>query len=227
MLVPPISGHLVDVTALAFHPNGKVLVSGGELVDNILFWDADPDSTAFGALLTEYDIDHKSQIQAIHFSQDGNTVIFRSNTEAIFLDMSTAPPHILHINNLPLLSVYPPDLTALVQGAHHGNQIALLDLDPDSPTFGEQLGRAFEGFEGWVWRTVIISDGSLLASTDNSGQLRLWDVSSRQPLGSPLIDVELPSEVVISFSPDGSYLASGNIDGIVLLWDLELKRGWT
>ncbi len=223
VLGPPLRGHLVDVTALAFNPNGKILVSGGEVVDNIMLWDADPDSIAFGGLLANYDIGHKSPIQAIHFSQGGNTLIFRSNTEVIFMDMSTSPPQILQTMDLPVLSVYPPDLTASVQEAQLGNKIAFLDLDPDSPTFGEQLGRLLTGFEGWVWRTVINSDGSMLASTDNSGQLRLWDLSSRQPLGPPLINSVTPAEIVITFSPDGHNLASGDVDGNVILWDLDLE----
>jgi WD40 repeat protein len=222
-LVSPLSGHLVDVGDLSFHPNGKVLVSGGEVVDNVMFWDADPDSTTFGGLLAEYEIDHKSPIQAIYFSKGGDRLIFRSNTEVIFLNLSTGSPNLLQTVEIPALSVYPPNLIASVQDSQSGNQVGFFDLDSDSPTFGESLGRAFEGFEGRVWSAEISPDGGMLASTDNSGQLRIWDVSSRQPYGPPLMDVEIPAGFVIRFSPDGHSLASGDVDGNVILWDMELE----
>jgi WD domain, G-beta repeat len=71
--------------------------------------------------------------------------------------------------------------------------------------------------------SVAFSPGThTLASGDNDGTVRLWDLADPahpRPLGQPLTGTGNAVDSV-AFSPDGHTLASGDFGGSVRLWDL-------
>ena len=66
-------------------------------------------------------------------------------------------------------------------------------------------------------------DGTILASGDDDGTVRLWDVATRRPIGGPLTG-HAGSVNAVAFSRDGRTLASGGHDGTVRLWDVATRR---
>lgn len=59
----------------------------------------------------------------------------------------------------------------------------------------------------------------MMAAADAGGSVNLWDVDERVRIGPPLVGH--PNSVLsLSFSPDGQALASGRLDGKILLWDV-------
>src|SRR5690348_2963594 len=61
-------------------------------------------------------------------------------------------------------------------------------------------------------------DGSKLATGSGEGNVRLWDVATRQEIGAPMSS-GLASVEAVAFSPDGATVAAGSSDGTVQLWD--------
>ena len=87
---------------------------------------------------------------------------------------------------------------------------------PSGPGLGSAAGTAA------VQSVAFSPIGNTLASSDNAGDLQLWDVADpahSRPLASLLIN-DGTSALSLAFSPDGHTLASGNNDGTISLWDV-------
>jgi WD40 repeat protein len=62
-------------------------------------------------------------------------------------------------------------------------------------------------------------DGSTLATGNDTGALRLWDIRTGRAVGAPLPGV--PSQVVRPFfTPDGKRLIAAYAGGRAYLWDI-------
>ena len=66
-------------------------------------------------------------------------------------------------------------------------------------------------------------DGKTLASGSADDTVRLWDVATGRPIGSPLTAHTGPVDSV-AFSRDGKTLASGSDDNTIRLWDVATGR---
>ena len=62
-----------------------------------------------------------------------------------------------------------------------------------------------------------------MASGSSDKTIILWDVATRQPLGSPLSG-HTDAVASAAFNPDGSILATGSWDKTIILWDLATRK---
>ena len=63
-------------------------------------------------------------------------------------------------------------------------------------------------------------DGKTLATADNVGTVRLWNIATDRQIGRPLkVARENLYVYSVAFSPDGNILATGSSDGTARLWD--------
>ncbi|MBI5295033.1 MAG: WD40 repeat domain-containing protein [Chloroflexi bacterium] len=74
-------------------------------------------------------------------------------------------------------------------------------------------------------------DGKYIASGGTDGSLYVWDVSSKKTLAKvsplPKRDISPYTMYVVQsviFSPDGQYVAMGNTDRVVRVWDMQTQR---
>lgn len=75
------------------------------------------------------------------------------------------------------------------------------------------------GHLGSVRSVALSADGNVLVSGGNDNTIRLWDMTTRQPLESPLAGHHSTVWSVI-LSSDDKILVSGSGDNTIILWDM-------
>ncbi|HEX6483190.1 MAG TPA: NB-ARC domain-containing protein [Ktedonobacteraceae bacterium] len=90
----------------------------------------------------------------------------------------------------------------------------------DAP--GGVLRLTCTGHTDGVWSLAFSPDGSLLASSSDDSDVRLWDSSSGDCLR--ILRDHTNRVRSIAFSPDGSTLASGSDDATIRLWNIHSGR---
>lgn len=92
--------------------------------------------------------------------------------------------------------------------------IQIIDIDQSELDL-----QIMEGHNSWVSAVAYSPDGTVLASADVDGNIRLTNVSD--PSDTRLLRKDDDETVwSVAFSPDGQWLASGGLDRTVLLWDM-------
>ena len=215
-----LEGHTDGVSSVAFSPDGKMLASGvgdaffpeffPESSDNrVKLWDVasgEPIATLGG---------HTGEVWSVTFSPDGTMLASAGgtfdNTVKLWdvetnTNIATLEGHTDVVSSVAFLS----DGTRLAAGS--GLTILLWDVDN-----GDQI-TILEGH-------ALSSDGTRLAVvSEDAGTILLWDMETREIIAT-LEKHENYWVNSVSFSPDGTRLASGagSLDGtmLLLLWDVD------
>ena len=80
------------------------------------------------------------------------------------------------------------------------------------------------GPNGGVFAVAFSPSGTLLASADGDGTVRLWNTAARRPFGRPIQASASDGVYGVAFSPSGRWLATAGGDGTVRLWDVATGR---
>lgn len=202
--IMPISGHMNIVSAVAFSPDGKYAVTGGE--DKALrLWDV-----ATGRLLQVLE-DHTNKINAIAFSPNSMQIASASWDGSVKLWDITNGTLVRTYNTMgPALAVaFSPDGNRLLAGS---NRLKLWDTKSD------QLIRTFEGDVQYINAVAFSRDGTRVLSANSDNSVRVWDTAS----GRLLHNLTGHTEVVksLAISPDGLQVLTGGVDRTLKLWDV-------
>jgi len=219
----PLTGHSKPVASVAFSPDGKALASGG-WDSKVILWNV-PMRQPMSKLLTD-----SYSVKSIAVSPDDNTLASGSyNDEIILWDISKKQPigksltgHTDYVNSV---AFSPQDGGKILASGSGDHTVILWDVATQKP-----IGQPLQGHSNWVMSVAFSPNGKILASGScgaksadsnncTQGEIILWDVATRRPIGKPL---KGHSNWInsLAFNSDGKTLASGSGDGTVILWDV-------
>ena len=205
----------------AFSPDGTKVVTQG--MPRARLWDVGT-GRSIGAAITQ----RWAGAGPVVFSPDGTKVATVSDNLSAgtwdcmiqLCDAKTgrplAPP-IQPIDTVKALA-FSPDSMRLATG-DFSDGVQLWDATTGAPV-GPRLPQA-----NLVLALAFSPDGTRLAvGTTNdraktNSQVRLWDLRTYQPIGSPMRHLDGGSTTFVAFSPDGRTLLSVSDDGLTWRWD--------
>jgi WD40 repeat protein len=201
--------HLDWIRTLAFTPDGKLLISGGD--DNaILVWEVET-----GKFVRRLD-GGNNWVMALSVSPDGKLLAsagFDKTIRIWDLAAGTKLKEIAANNQVVQSLAWSPDGRLIASGGQD-KLIRLWDAES-----GKEV-RALTGHTDLISAVAFHPNGQFLASSsgDLDKSVRLWSVAD----GKELKNLSGHSKGVygLSFTADGSVLATAGADETVRLWDL-------
>ncbi len=197
------------VAALAFSPDGRLLVTG-DYARQVRSWDV-ATGKPVGPVLA-----HPGVPFQVRFSPDGKTLavsMVDSANEARLWDVATGRPLGMPMphKNWVIDVAFSPDGKALLTRSND-RTVRVWDAATGEPV------TAYLPHQGL--RTAAFSpDGKTIATGGDDDTTQLWDAATGQPIKGGTLTHE-SRVLALAFSPDGRYLATGCADGGGRLWDL-------
>jgi WD40 repeat protein len=236
-----LHGHDGRVSAVAFSPDGNILVTAGCAKEDpiskscsegeILLWDI-PE----GELIQRLETVHTGFMSDLAFSPDGSMMASSSWGGDIALwDTETwqllGEPIFTETSGRLLGIEFYPDGKILVS-SHETSFLDPVDetnqISAEIRFWNTATGEMIEGapFIGHMPFTSLAfnPDGETFVTAINSGPVvRLWDADTRQIIPETFSNYEeVPHS--LAFNPSGSTLALGNFDGSIIFWDMEADQ---
>ena len=216
-------GHTDSVRSVVFSPDGQTIASGSE-DKTIRLW-----NTHTGEL-TKTLIAHTASVRSVVFSPDGQTIASGSEDKTIRLwnthtgePIKTLTGHVENVNTV----AFSPDGSTVASGS--GRLVYLGGREDSGTCVGQEIrlwnahtGKLIKTLTGHtsVVNSVVFSpDGSTIASGSGhwmgykgiysaGEEVRLWNVHTGELIKTLTGHKDVVSSV--AFSPDGSYIVSGD-----------------
>jgi WD40 repeat protein len=208
-------GHQGEVTAVAWSPDGKKVVSGSE-DETLMLWNPET-----GEHIGEPMVGHH-KVSSVAWSPDGHRLFGGYGLTGYFggtlmlwdAETGKAVAESM-VDELDVQSVdYSPDGRRVISGGH-GNTMMLWDAETL-----ESIGDPIRSHETGVAAVAWSPDERRLVSGSNDATLMLWDAESGEGIGEPMIGHK-EKVTSVSWSPDGRRLVSGSWDGTFMIWNAE------
>lgn len=204
-----LAQHDGPVRALAFSPDGRQLVSGGQ--DNVLkVWDL--------TLNREQSVlrGHASHVRDCVFSPNGNSLLSAGRDQQIKLWQPDS------YGEAVVLGGQKADAVLAARFSRDGKQIVTANRDRTATlwdaTQQTQLQLFAEGHDFLASSSVFFADGARLATGAGDGTVRIWDVAT----GTEILQLDGTGRTAtLAVSPDGRWIATGNNGNEVIVWDAQ------
>jgi WD40 repeat protein len=104
--------------------------------------------------------------------------------------------------------------------ANNLSEIHVWDVFTDQPVV------TFEQ-SSYIWEIAISSNGTMVASFDDNGTLKLWNMQTGKEMYTLARNTVWNTIGRLAFSPNNTILASGDFDGRVTFWDIHTGKELT
>ncbi|HEY6565211.1 MAG TPA: protein kinase, partial [Pirellulaceae bacterium] len=212
-LLKSLKGHEDWLTSVAYHPEGKQIISGSK-DRTVRVWDAEQgtiERTLSG---------HTDVVTGVAYVLGGTRIVSGSQDRTIRLwNAATGATE----------RIWKPQDQEVVHIAGHGSTIAAATADGrihflDAAT-GKTLAARKHG-KGAISVLRFSPDGTVLLAAKSDGTIDVWDASGRweRRMSKPRQVIQAHTEVVssLAFHPQGLRFATSSRDMSVKLWDTEL-----
>ncbi len=225
-LLRTFTGHTAMVNSVAFAPDGKAILSGGNDHQAILW------NLASGQVLRTFTV--PLFVSSVAFAPDGKTMLLGTDPGAILWNVTTGA-RLRTVRGSDTAYVFgvsfAPDSKTVLAGLGHNDSmggdyntefaddVAIL-WDVAS---GRKL-RTFSGHRDWVRGVAFAPDGKTILTGSYDTTAILWDVAS----GKHVRTFGAPGRVTsVAFAPDGKTFVTGGADKLngsgnntAILWDV-------
>ena len=224
----PKAGHEKPVSALAFHPDGNTLASGGDDF-SVRLWDIEK-GIETANLNADFDKRAKSQIYAITFSPNGKLIAaVNGNGQLQIWNPSLEPKKRqvtgidAHPSSTAYQVVFGKDTSVIFTSGSDNKAKQWIGLGPDGESLpGHGKPTPIEGHTNNVTALAATRDGKFIATGSTDKTIRLWDMSSGNARLARVFQGHTEEVTTLAFSPDGKTLASGSNDQSIRLWRVSL-----
>ena len=202
--------HDGPIRCLAFSPDGKSLVSGGQ--DNVMrVWSMEDNREALVVR------GHASHVRDCDFSADGTLLLSGGRDQVIKL---WKPEQYGESKVLSEGGAGQQDAVLAASFSRDGSQIVTASRDRTAALWDSRsqqlLQRFAEGHDFLASTSVFFAGGSKLATGAGDGTVRIWDVT----IGTEVLKFEKTGRTAaLDVTEDGSLIATGGKNNTAVLWD--------